>query len=331
MMKIFNRIAFALIAVAMCTSFSSCNDEETVVNEPQGDEYVTVKLSCAGDILDIKNSPLSRADGNDLLLLDIEQVETSINSNGSVEYGLSGNNYAYAIMPYSDNIEVRFLKERSYRINVGVIVDGVTNAYRCEGFNIGDKIVYSKNDAFSVTRIDNAQYDFERFVGTTALNITEETQVDIEIKRVSYIAEFVVSNGLEEGESLEIKVQNSNLYEPENGDYSVSLSNGKKTESRMRTMNNLDWLWGEFVKNNNEEYYDHKKVIITWNKNKIEGGIVNGQETVNVGTYDVSFKRNAKTSITIVPPSSDADGSLNITAEAWGEDIYFQIEDGKIN
>ena len=40
-MKIFNRIAFALIAVAMCTSFSSCNDEETVVNEPQGDEYVT--------------------------------------------------------------------------------------------------------------------------------------------------------------------------------------------------------------------------------------------------------------------------------------------------
>lgn len=331
-MKTFKMMAMALMAVAMCANFASCSNED-VASEEQN-EYVTVKLGCGGEILDIKNSPLSRAgeetvlDENDMLLLSITELEA--NGYGGYE---NKSSYAYAVMPYQSNLEFKLLKGRYYRVYASVIVDGIERGYTLNNSEYKEGgIVYESNGLFyEMGEVQNEQYDYDRFYGMyNDFEAVEDANVSVDLYRVAFGAK-ILSSGLAEGESLNIEVcRYQDYYETYEGDYTVNLDAPDAVDYRVRTVNYIDNAWNcaiAYQCGEGEEYSEHKYLKITWNKLDSETGEF---EAINMGTYDVPFKRNANTTVTIVPQDLNAGGMLTITAEAWGEDIGFVIENGQV-
>lgn len=332
----FKMMAMALMAVAMCANFASCSNEEALVEEPN-EEYVTVKLGCGGEILNIENSPLSRAgetilDENDMLLLSIKELNRYIDDMGYVYYE-EKSNYAYAVMSYQSSLELNLLKGKYYRVHASVIVDGMEKGYTLDNYDYKQgEIVYDSNDlSYDLKRVNSGQYDYDRFYGmVNDFEAVEDAEVNVELYRVAFGAK-ILSSGLAEGESLEIQVcRNQNYYETYDGDYTVNLKTSDEVDYRVRTVNDIEYAWeraNQYQNGEGEEYFETKYLTITWNKVDAETGAI---EAINMGTYDVPFKRNATTTVTIVPQDLNAGGTLSITAEAWGEDINFRIEDGQV-
>ena len=341
-MKTFKMMAMAFMAVAMCANFASCSNEDTVLDEPKGEEYVTVKLGCGGEILDIKNSPLSRAEGesilddNDLLLLTLHEMEKYEDSWGDVSY-YEKSIYAYAVMSYpGESLELNLLKGREYRVQASVIVDG-KDSYSV-GCNSGEKVSYDMSSIDSyylseIHRVRDGQYGYDRFYGmVNNFTADEGVAVNVDLKRVAYGVEFKVNeNELSDGESLMIKVARySDSFYEYDGDYAVNLDSKDRSHYRVKTMNEINEAWSNAMQGN--ECTEVMHVTITWNKNVVneETDEVTGTEEINMGTYEISFKRNAKTRITIKPQDLTAGGSVSFTVESWGEDVYFDIENGQV-
>lgn len=333
-MKTFKIMAMALMAVAMCANFASCSNEEALVEEPN-EEYVTVKLGCGGEILNIENSPLSRADEtildeNDMLLLSIKELNRYMDDMGYVYYE-EKSNYAYAVMSYQSSLELNLLKGKYYRVHASVIVDGIERGYSLGDYKQGG-IVYDSSDlSYDLKSVSNGQYDYDRFYGmVNDFEAVEDAEVNVELYRVAFGAK-ILSSGLAEGESLNIEVRRyQDYYETYEGDYTVNLETPDAEDYRVRTVNEIEYAWeraNQYQYGEGEEYFETKYLTITWNKVDAETGAI---EAINMGTYDVPFKRNATTTVTIVPQDLNAGGTLTITAEAWGEDINFKIEDGQV-
>lgn len=223
-MKTMNLMKAAAAMVVMAMSMASCTKEMTVENGPAKEgKMVEVSLSCGGEILDMGETPLSRAESNDDLYyvqafrLDREQagymcyahglfdnmqdMRIELNENDTYFFRATmvegGKNYVYSqnyndtiyyFAPFNAPLNNRF--EYSGQFDVASMTQGTT----IEGVNDEQKyIVYNRPSQF---RYYGESQDYIPVKGGT---------VNIDMARTSFAAGIEVEN-LKEGESIYVAI-----------------------------------------------------------------------------------------------------------------------------
>ena len=281
----------ALLTVLMCVNFVSCSNEEVLPDEPTQDKYITVGLDCVGEYLDITDSPLSRAVGNDAYYIQVYSVDdedsTTPYAYGNFETSLNG-------------VTIKLLQGKKYNFKVAISIGG---SYEYGYYDT--KFTYSSKEGDNWLNYESRRIpisiEHEGYYGELDEFIPEEgANVEIETKRVSYAANFIAEN-LDEG-TLDIKVigftghTNGRLY-------SVNLTPEVTASDKIYSFYDAYYTWeGIYEKIGTDpetgkgiyEYKDYSCVYtldINWTK--ADGDVI------PLGTYNVRFKRNVRTTIRI--------------------------------
>lgn len=281
-MKTLRMIRMALFAVLMCVNFASCNNDEVVPNEPTQDNYITVGLNCVGEYLDITESPLSRTSEGDEGETFLIQIYL-LNENGNP------NPYAYGTFKGSlDEVTVKLLQGKEYMFRVAIAKSELRSA--------DNKIYYSSVELNDLSNISDQVSQYEAFFGElNNYTPSEGENVEINTKRISYAAKFVVEN-LNEG-SVMVGVSNSYI-----GRFSVNLTPEVPTSDKIYSFYDIYSAWKGISTQTGtddtgkpiyeyKDYTSEKKLTVNWTK---EDGTV-----VPLGIYKVTFKRNVRTTIRI--------------------------------
>ena len=327
-MKTLRLFGMALMAVLMCVNFASCNSEEVTPDDPNQDKYITVGLDCVGEYLDIKDSPLSRAVGDDLYLIQVYSVE----ENGETTP------YAYGNFETSLNgLTIKLIQGKKYDFKVAIQVGGCssnTSIYNTtfiysssEGEAFRGYLSYT-NKYISINRAKEGFYgELDNFIPKEGIN------VEIPTKRVSYAAKFIGEN-LTEG-TLDITVKRS--FEMGNYTDYITLTPTVPISDQIYSFIDTYQAWKgklTFIGFDSEgkeiteyrEYTSEKTVEIKWNK---EDGTV-----IPFGTYKVTFKRNVRTTIRInVAKLPSVNNGITVTREDTpmsDDENDFLIEGGEI-
>jgi len=295
-----------LLAVLMSTKLTSCNNNEPTPYD-QEEKYITVGLGCTGDILDITNSPLSRAAETDMYEIQVYSLE---NVNGETRT----NPYAHGEFNTLDGVVIRLLEGQDYKF-----VIGITIGYGKE-FN-NTEFTYSTSYDCHPSDIS---ISFEGFYGELAQYTPKESnKVNIETKRVSYGANFI-AEGLTEG------VLNISISTASNKSHSIELTPNAPQNYKIYTFSNAFMAWkgvktGEPGQITYEDYYCEKSITVNWTK-------ADGTVTP-LGAYNVVFKRNTKTTIRIKVTDTSVSNGLTIIKEETpitDDEKEYVIEDGKV-
>lgn len=319
-MKTLRMIGMALMAVLMCVNFVSCSNEEVTSEDLNQDKYISVGLDCVGEFLDITNSPLSRAVGDDKYIIQVYTVDES------------GNQTPYASGYFQnslDGVNVKLLQGDKYKFKVAIVVEGVEGSYG--EFIQGTGFTYSNSEAYF--------YDFnptkEVFYGELD-NYTpiEGDDVEISTKRVSYAAKFI-AEGLDEG-TIEIIVSNMNITNKKR--YSVSLTPEVPSSNKIYSFFNTYDAWKGIRTATGEDpetgapiyeyvnYTSVKTLSINWEKSE--------DNIIPLGSYDVTFKRNVRTTIRIdVANLPSVSNGITVTREDTpisDDENEYEISGGEI-
>ena len=118
-MKTFRFLGIAIAALFMSVNFTSCNNEG-ITPEDQEEKYIEVDLACFGEILDITNSPLAKADDYvDKYHIQVYKLSPMPGAEGSTYYTETG--YARGTFNNSlDGVKVRLLEGNEYRFKVSI-------------------------------------------------------------------------------------------------------------------------------------------------------------------------------------------------------------------
>ncbi len=334
-------LGFAAMAILMSMNLVSCSQEnDAVLPEQPTEEYVTVNLGVTGEYLDLSESPLrTRAEGE---LKDAIAIKVWTVTNNNVVL------YAHGVFTSLENVSIKLLKGQKYKFATSIVVDecnspedeysedtdgdGVINIYHHEcvfGLNtIGSNFIYSTYDNlenFDVLNESSSAY-YDRFYGELAeYTPTEDGVVEISTKRTVY-GVYYIAEGLKEGKLI-VKVNNSSRYL-----YSVEISSENPESDGIYTFSNIRSAW-EGIETINMEtekleyvnYYTTKQLTFSWEKD-------DGSET-SLGTYDVTFKRNVKTTIQINVEESGLQNGIVITREEAAmtdDENKYVIEGGEI-
>jgi hypothetical protein len=321
-MKTLRFLGTALIATLMCVA---CSNEE-IVPEEQDAKYVTVDLGVTGEYLKVSESPLGT------------RTSTTADSYGINVYTITTSGkqlYATGCFMSLSNIKIKLLDGQKYNFEVGIFIDDDIHPgpdgikYYSVGFqtNICDEFTYTSNGNIPLTNLYNVTKKHDYFYGEIE-NYTpsENGTVEIPTKRVAYGAHYI-AEGLDEG-VLNIEVKTRNYELPL---YHVNLTSANPEDNGIYTFLQIKDAWyGSVVPDVNGNpstvnYYTTKQLNITWTKD--DGSVT------PLGTFDVTFKRNIKTTIVIKVEDPSQQNGIVVTKEETrmtDDENKYVIEGGTI-
>ena len=292
-MKIFRKFAMLLMAAVLGGVLASCENEGGLTPEPQEPELIPVTLECAGEFLEVSNSPLSRAEGEQ------ELYYVQVYSLTLMEMGPDKDPYWYET-PYAfgtfyslSGVSVNLLAGTNYSFKVGIVIGGSLSGDPGKAFN------------YSSTSTGNMwipAYHEAYYGELSPFSPDQATSVVIDTKRVSYAAKFVAED-LTEG-SLDISVSDSgNMHL-----YSVTLTPENPVSDKIYSYsNNYTYAWRTAVYNPAETYKENYIVNVTWVKSE--------NDRVPMGSYTLSFERNMRTTVRIKVENNSTNNGISVNKE----------------
>lgn len=316
-MKTFRLFGIALFTVLMCINFASCSSDEPVSDELTQEKYITVGLACVGEYLDITNSPLSRAVKNDEYYIQVYSVDES-----GKQTPYAKGNFTKSL----DGLNLKLLHGEKYKFKVAIIVESREGGYNNTDFT------YSSADTYFTFIEEPTKEIFYGELDNYTPN--EGDNVEISTKRVSYGAKFI-AEGLDEG-TLQIIVSNMRITNTTR--YSVTLTPEAPESDKIYSFCNLYDAWKGIytaIEENPDtgvpvyEYIDYscvKTLNINWKKAE--------NDVIPLGTYDVTFTRNVRTTIRIKVENPTYNKGITIIRdnnEIVDNEKEYEIEGGKID
>ena len=271
------KTSFFKVIACLCLSaiIFSCSKEEKIEPDLQ---YITLKLT--GELIKVDYSPLTRASSNDL-------------------YGISvlkgGQPYASGIVDDASDLSLQLAVDGSvYTIMATIIKDGKTKLFSSNSiyglpFNAPLGSGIAMNNSFSYAPLktstaklsDGNEYnhpDIERYYGAVTIDNPAQNEVSIEMKRMSFGAEFIATGANATSGTLEISLDGAPAL-------TIPLTeNGENTAYRIYTMaGDLSTI----TENSTET------IPVTFNYKAANG------ENISLGTHNIDFMRNKKTTVTL--------------------------------
>ena len=317
-MKSLRFLGTALIATLMCVA---CSNEE-IAPEEQEAKYVTVDLGVTGEYLKVSESPLGT------------RTSTTTDTYGISVWTGSGESarfYAGGLFTSLENVKIKLLDGEKYHFAVAIYVDDKVTLDQSGQYNYK---YYSEN-RYSI--IDNdftyagtggggggdineyGNFKHDSYYGElNNYTPTENGTVEIATKRVVYGAHFI-AEGLTEG--------NLNIIVGEDFGYPVNLTPTNLEDNNIYTFWNYKQAWFGTYKTVDElvEYYTTVPLTISWTKD--DGSVT------PLGTFNVTFKRNIKTTIVIKVADPSQQNGIVVTKEETrmtDDENKYVIEGGTI-
>ncbi len=332
-MKTFKLIGMAMIAIMMCMSFTSCGNEDVVApEEPQNDDYITVGLGCTGEFLEFSDSPMSRTAedalyGIQVYTLTEHTIEVPDADGSHIETYYMSTPYAYGMFTSLEDVKIRLLQGKKYKFEVGILVEpfkyGRTHWFEEDYYNYhynkGTEFTYSLDqevNAYQTGYSNSDYYKHDRYYGELDEYTPENnTNVNIHTKRVAYGVRYeTIGLGTDETFTIEVKTRGF--------DYCLySVEAGNTPNEDIYTFFWIRDAWRE----PEGQYTSEKQLTISWNK-------ANGT-VIPMGTYDVTFKRNVKTTIRINAENLNIENGIKVFKEeaSMVDDKYiYEITGGSV-
>lgn len=304
-----------LLCAIVVLGFSACSNGEgqdalSEDNNPNAKEYV-VSLGMAGEILEIEESPLSKAAGNDLYGVQVySKTATS-------EY----KPYAYGLFDNKEGMTIRLMGGYQYKFVVTMVVDGKTEVQ--EKYTEGDEAylapfsvseledwtpvgnlfiyglpVFNGLDKGNTLYRDGESYNhptIERFYGEVEGYVPEEGgNVSIFMKRVCFGVKYV-AEGLTDGR-LVIDMEEAPLMK-------VTAENAAGLQKIICFENpypyGMQWT--------KDDYSETIPISVIWER--ADGA------SVPLASRDIMFKRNVLTTITIKVDEAYIEGGVDLEQE----------------
>ena len=328
-MKTLKRIAVLLLAGALGVCFTACNEKEALT--PSVDqEYVTVNLGVSGEYVKFSETPIATragADTTDIIGIVVYTVNNGLEAQ-----------YAYGIFNSLENVSIKLLAGQKYRFVASIKVDVnhcIEHNHNCwpdklsEG-NVGTDFKYtSNNDIHNFFCLSTSSdgyfyslYKHDRFYGELTDYVPENSgTVEIETKRVAYGVHYI-AEGLTEG-YLKVDVScDGSTY------YSVNIPAENPETDAIYSFQNLQDAWRgiyNWETGGYEEYYRNKVLVISWIK-------ADGSSTP-LGSYDVTFKRNVRTTVKINVEDASLPNGIRVVRmdnALSGDDQEYVITGGQV-
>lgn len=307
MKKVLLTLAVILPMLAGCGKEEVGNNPAEPVDNPK--EY-TISLGFSGEITDITESPLNRADGGENT--DLYGIQVYSSSTDSYDY----KPYAYGLFDKKESMVIKLVEGYKYKFVATMVVDGKE---KIESYSSGYSFPFFSESGMQLnntfTLSTNNDYGYQLNKGKARLKISKEFfdrpnteryygeaegyipssdgQVSIDMKRVSFGAKFI-AEGLSEG-SLAIQMNKAPDME--------IVYPGTEVQD-IFTFSNLSYNGTTWT---DEDYSEEVPVIITWQKN--DGA------SVPVASRNITFKRNKLTTINVKVTNSSVDNGIDITTD----------------
>lgn len=331
----FNLMAL-ITAIAVFCCLVSCQKDFNA-SEESDSEYYTVKLGMSGDILEVIETPLTRA-GETADLYGI-QVYSTPNKELAVGEKVVWTKYAYGVFGSSENISINLLKGKKYRFEATMVVDGQNVVRHSGNVYSGPFFISGTNSALGCIgtnfNYQHADYlgglgngqtyleptgDFyhhpncERFYGELEdyLPGMNNDKAVIKMKRTSFGARFVAKGRLATEGYIEIQMTDAPKM-------TLDLTTEEKKVEEIFTFRDVKKAY------QNDEYTEAIDITLNWHK--ADGSVV------PFGTHKITFKRNKMSTIQITMDSDDADSQIGLEIEdnpMSEDDEITNIEDGEI-
>ena len=292
----------AVLALLACVGIAACNNDATEV--PTEPETYTVNLGWAGEILDVSYEPLTRATTDDLYGIQVYSLPKS----AEPKYESDWNPYAYGLFDDPSNITITLAGGYKYRFVASMVKDGKNKVCKKDDGGYGipfyfhpnylkpdNKFYYDgTNDLFYLdegyTNLTDSKYyihpNIERFYGELSNYIPNESpNANIDMKRTSFGAKFVVGGKLAVDGKMEIQIDGAPKME-------LALTAGADEISDIFTFEEVRSAWSE------NDYTEDIAVNFKWIR-------ADGTEAP-LGTHTIAFKRNVTT---VVKVNIDKDGN----------------------
>lgn len=321
-------MSIVFMSAMLCFGLSACsnNDDATTPEDTPAKEYM-VSIGFKGEI-SISEAPLGRASGNDLYGI---QVYSYLADNEGQTY----QPYAYGLFDDISTMNIKLIEGYEYDFVATMVPNGkeilaysnntgysypfVTSTKSKVPFNI---FQYSYTTRFislhegNSTLITNKKYgipNIDRYYGEfTNYTPSENGNVAINMLRTVFGLK-VIANNLTDG-TINITMENA----PE-----MKITYPSTEIEDIFTFINVGKVY--FL----EDYSDARHVTFTWERNN--------DETIPLGTYEITFKRNKQTIVTLeLDDTTDEEKnmenalSLSIDSEKMTEGDKYTIEDKEI-
>lgn len=324
-----------MAAFAVCCGIVSCQKVIVETNESESD-YYTVNLGMAGDILEVIESPLTRAgEGTDLYGI---QVYSAPNKDLPEGQSVTWTNYAYGIFGSDKDITINLLKGKKYKFVATMVVDGQNvlenygsgyfYPFYVAGTNstngvVGTQFIYQHadylgglNSGWTCLKAGGYFYhpNVERYYGELLDYIPgmHGDKALIKMKRTSFGAKFIAKGKLAKEGQLEVQMTEAPKM-------MVDLATNEKKVEDIFTFNNVKAAY--------EDNTYTETIAVTLNWHRPDGTVF------PLGTHDVTFKRNKMSTVQVTIETENAEGELGIeiddTDMAEDDDVT-NIEDGEI-
>ena len=320
----------AFIAIIACISMAACSNKIDVPVADDEQDIYTVKIGWSGEILDIKDEPLSRATTNDLYGIQVYSTpDKELEEGEEVEW----TKYAYGLFDDPDAISVNLLKGYKYKFVATMVVDGKNKIYSSSNkfsvpfattgdvsgntllsndFNYSSSsFFYSFNSGLADAK-ENEDYkqrmhpNVDRYYGKLEGFIpTANSNISIPMKRVSFGATFVAINSVGKNGTLEIQIEKAPKME-------IAFTE-ESDEFSVKDIFTFEDVAAAYAK---DDYTETIPVTINWHR--ADG------TTVPLGAHDITYKRNRNTIVTVKITNAGADSDLGFSID---ESEQTDIED----
>lgn len=324
-----------MAAFAVCCGIVSCQKVIVETNESESD-YYTVNLGMAGDILEVIESPLTRAgEGTDLYGIQVYSAPNKDLPEGQRE---TWTNYAYGIFGSDKDITINLLKGKKYKFVATMVVDGQNviqnygsgyyQPFYVSGTNsnagqVATQFTYQHADYLGDlnsgwTHLKDGGYFYhpnvERYYGELLDYIPgmHGDKALIKMKRTSFGAKFIAKGKLAKEGQLEVQMTEAPKM-------MVELATNEKKVEDIFTFSNLKAAYED---NNYTE-----TIAVTLNWHRPDGTVF------PLGTHDITFKRNKMSTVQVTIETENAEGELGVEIEdeeMTEDDDVTNIEDGEI-
>lgn len=311
MKKVLLTLAVILPMLAGCGKEEVWNNPVESVDNPK--EY-TISLGFSGEITDITESPLNRADGGENT--DLYGIQVYSTSTDSYDY----KPYAYGLFDKKESMVIKLVEGNKYKFVATMVVDGKEKVYflgdnrylnpfsgvktELKEMSLNNVFTLSANNEYDYLKIGSTYLrkpneifhrpNAERYYGEAEGYIpSSDGQVSIDMKRVSFGAKFV-AQGLSEGKLI--------IQMNESPDMEIVYPETEVQD--IFTLSNLSYdgtTWTD------DDYSEEVPVIITWQKN--DGA------SVPVASRNITFKRNKLTTVNVKVTNSSVDNGIDITTD----------------
>lgn len=310
-MKTLRMIGMALFAVLLCMNFAACNNDDNSEVLEQDLEYVTVGLNCTGEFLTLRETPINtRANESVQEIQDVYAIKVYEVGEDNTETG-----YAYGVFTSLNDVKINLVAGRKYNFRTSIQIGN-------NNFNkpIGSEFVYTTDidilnfEALGLIDPLLSTFQSDRYYGAINNYVPEQNgTIEIETKRIVYGANFIAT-GLSEGELNVVVSKRDRDF------YSVELTEENPQSNEIYTFQQIREAWQQY-----ENYTSTKRLYITWTKDD--------NSVIPLGIYEVTFKRNVKTTIKINLENIGFNNTLSITKEESDlsdDENEYIIEGGEI-